>query len=297
MDEPDLSAYLARTSNSLDASVFVGGSLFALRYDELLSASERGVRMRFLFADPAIGWVDDLVRPHGLDPMQYAQRIHVNASRALMVGEAVQVRWQPFPIPWWFGVSDDKSVFLKAIDLAGHLPAAEVRDSLHVAYFRGLFQSAWERARSVTATPASSPADSGQKTLRVFLCHSSGDKPEVRVLYRRLVADGAFPWLDEENLIPGQDWEFEILKAMRESDVILICLSRSSVEKRGFVQREIRAALRVADELPKGSIFLIPVRLEACEVPDELRHLHWVDLFDPKGYSLVLRALRIARVR
>ncbi|MDQ2945896.1 MAG: toll/interleukin-1 receptor domain-containing protein [Acidobacteriota bacterium] len=43
--------------------------------------------------------------------------------------------------------------------------------------------------------------------LRVFLCHSSTDKLAVRDLYTRLAEEGAAPWLDEENLIPGQDWD------------------------------------------------------------------------------------------
>ena len=37
------------------------------------------------------------------------------------------------------------------------------------------------------------------RKLRVFLCHSSQDKPIVRELYQRLNAEGWIdPWLDEE---------------------------------------------------------------------------------------------------
>jgi len=50
-----------------------------------------------------------------------------------------------------------------------------------------------------------------QKKLKVFLCHSSNDKPAVRELYARLNAEGWIdPWLDEEKLYPGQDWDREI---------------------------------------------------------------------------------------
>jgi len=49
------------------------------------------------------------------------------------------------------------------------------------------------------------------RKLRVFLCHSSQDKPIVRELYQRLLAEGWIdPWLDEEKLLPGQDWGMEI---------------------------------------------------------------------------------------
>lgn len=128
---------------------------------------------------------------------------------------------------------------------------------------------------------------------RVFLCHSSGDKAQVRDLYRRLRNDGFGPWLDEEDLLPGRDWSQEIRKAVRSSAVVLICLSNSSIAKTGFVQKEIKYALDVADEQPDGSIFLIPVRLEGCDVPERLRQWRWVDLFDKGGYDKLLRALHV----
>lgn len=128
--------------------------------------------------------------------------------------------------------------------------------------------------------------------LRVFLCHSSGDKPAVRKLYERLSSAGVRPWLDEENLLPGQDWDLEISKAVRNSDVVLVCLSRGSTTKAGYVQKEIKVALDIADEQPEGSIFLIPLRPERCSVPTRLQRLHWVDLFDERGYELLMRSLR-----
>ena len=116
--------------------------------------------------------------------------------------------------------------------------------------------------------------------LKVFLCHASSDKPAVRELYRRLCADGFAPWLDEEDLLPGQDWQYEIPKAVRQSDVVIVCLSRSPATK-GYVQKEIKFALDAADEKPEGTIFLIPLKLEECDVPDRLSRWQWVNLFRP----------------
>jgi len=49
------------------------------------------------------------------------------------------------------------------------------------------------------------------RKLRLFLCHASQDKPAVRELYKRLEAEGwIHPWLDEENLYPGQEWDLKI---------------------------------------------------------------------------------------
>jgi TIR domain len=79
-----------------------------------------------------------------------------------------------------------------------------------------------------------------EQRLRVFLCHSSGDKPAVRDLYRRLRDDGFDPWLDDQDLLPGQDWQEEIPKAVHRCHVFAVCLSRASVGKEGFLQREIK---------------------------------------------------------
>jgi class 3 adenylate cyclase len=135
------------------------------------------------------------------------------------------------------------------------------------------------------------------RLLRIFLCHSSGDKPAVRELYKRLQADGFDPWLDEENLEAGQEWEKEIPKAVRNSDVVIVCLSNGSVNKRGYVQKEIKFALDVAEEQPEGSIFLVPTRLENCDVPETLGRWHRVNLFEAQGYARLLRALKLSASR
>jgi hypothetical protein len=130
-----------------------------------------------------------------------------------------------------------------------------------------------------------------QRPLRVFLCHSSTDKVLIRDLYRRLSAEGIETWLDEENLLPGQEWDQEIRKAVRGSDAVLACLSRSATTKPGYLQKEIKLALDVADEQPEGTIFLIPLRLEDCEVPDRLRRWQWVNFYEPNGYGHLMRSL------
>jgi hypothetical protein len=129
--------------------------------------------------------------------------------------------------------------------------------------------------------------------LKVFLCHSSGDKAVVKGLYDRLKLEADMdPWLDTEKLLPGLDWDLEIRSALQTAHVILICLSRSSVSKEGYVQKEIRRALDVADEKPDGTIFLIPVRLEACDIPVKLRQWQWLDLFEKDSYEKLLISLK-----
>ena len=119
----------------------------------------------------------------------------------------------------------------------------------------------------------------------------------MRKLYQRLLSDGFTPWFDEESLLPGQDWEKEIKRAIRNSDIFIICLSRSAVNKQGYLQKEIRFALSVAEEQPEGSIFIIPLKLEECEMPEHLSHWHWVDSFRATGYEKLLRSIKFKSSR
>jgi formylglycine-generating enzyme required for sulfatase activity len=134
------------------------------------------------------------------------------------------------------------------------------------------------------------------RPLRVFLCHSSQDKPAVRELYKKLRNEPWIqPWLDEEELYPGDDWELAIEKAVENSDVVLACISNGSINKRGFVQKELRFALDVALEMPEETIFIIPLRLEECSPPRSLRDWHYADYFEgqrDRGFQRLLVSLK-----
>jgi len=132
-----------------------------------------------------------------------------------------------------------------------------------------------------------------KRPLKVFLCHASADKQKVRELYRYLRRRGIKPWFDEMDLVGGQDWQVEIPKALSTSDAIIICLTKNSVDKEGYIQKEIKFALDKALEMSEGRIFLIPVRFEECEVPFSLSRYQWVDLFDDAGYARMMRALKL----
>ena len=130
------------------------------------------------------------------------------------------------------------------------------------------------------------------RSLRVFLCHSSNDKPAVRELYQKLRAETwVQPWLDEEELYPGQDWNLEIEKAVEASDVILVCLSKGSITKEGYVQRELRSVLDFAEYKPEGTLYIIPVRLEECEPPRRLRAWQYADYFEGQRQRAFQRLL------
>src|SRR5512145_2135954 len=105
----------------------------------------------------------------------------------------------------------------------------------------------------------------------VFLIHAHSDREAVHKLYARLIKDGIHAWLDVENLQPGQDWQQEIRKAILKSDVVIVCLSQGFNAQQGYRHEELKLALEKA-KLIIDNVFIIPARLEKCDMPETLRH-------------------------
>jgi len=114
-------------------------------------------------------------------------------------------------------------------------------------------------------------------------------------LYQKLRAEPWIqPWLDEEELYPGQDWNLEIEKAVKAADAIIVCLSKSSITKEGYVQKEIKTALDYADYKPDGVLYILPIRLEECKPPDRLSRWQYADYFGEhrgRAYQRLLTSL------
>jgi formylglycine-generating enzyme required for sulfatase activity len=129
--------------------------------------------------------------------------------------------------------------------------------------------------------------------LTAFLSHGREDKAAVIKLYDELAGAGVKPWLDVKDLVPGQKWRPKTIRAVRECDIVVVCLTRSSISRQGFLHKEIAEALDAADEKPEDTIYVIPLRLEDCDVPERLREWHWVNYHEPDGHANLLRALAL----
>ncbi|OQY59787.1 MAG: hypothetical protein B6245_04790 [Desulfobacteraceae bacterium 4572_88] len=115
---------------------------------------------------------------------------------------------------------------------------------------------------------------------KVFISYAREDVKFARKLYHDLKGAGAAPWLDQECLLPGQNWKIMIRKAIEESRFFLALLSSGALSKKGYALKELRMALDMLDEIPDEDVFIIPVRLNECWPADErLKDIHWADIF------------------
>ena len=117
------------------------------------------------------------------------------------------------------------------------------------------------------------------------------DKQAVYAVYEKLRDAGHHPWLDKEDLLPGQEWAKEIPSAIRSSSCVWVFLSTKSVAKRGYVQKEFKLALETLDDLPEGEVFVIPVLLEDCQVPETFKRFHWIRLDERSGFDKLLKSI------
>jgi hypothetical protein len=128
----------------------------------------------------------------------------------------------------------------------------------------------------------------------IFISHAKEDYSYAEELYDFLLSKGLDPWLDKKKLKPGQDWEFWLQKGLRTADFIILLLSNTAVSKRGYVQREFRQALDFCKEKLDSDIFLIPLKIDACEVPSDLQKFQWID-YGGDSFDRILESIEAQR--
>lgn len=135
---------------------------------------------------------------------------------------------------------------------------------------------------------------------KVFIAYADENFLVAERIYSSLESQDFDPWLDKKKLMPGQNWPRSIERAIDVSDFFIACLSGRGVGKRGFFQSELRYALDCASRLPLEEIFLIPVRLDDCPIPERIsREIQYVDLFPnfEEGLDRILKVMREAAKR
>lgn len=140
-----------------------------------------------------------------------------------------------------------------------------------------------ERVRRILREPAAAP--------KVFLSYDRGDWEKVRKLYRRLKRHGMRPWMDTEDLLPGDQWNPSIAKRIGEAHHFVFCNSHRSWDKEGPLRRERNLALDRLRDLREERHFLIVARLDDAKVAESLLPFHHVNPFTRGGFRRLLRAI------
>jgi len=126
----------------------------------------------------------------------------------------------------------------------------------------------------------------------IFLSYARKDIAAVRELYHQLKTAGYTPWMDVEDLLPGEEWELLVKQTIERAPFFVACLSTHAVSHEGVVQMEFKEALEIAKKKLSSNIYFIPVRLDDCKVPPEMKKYNWLSLNDEDGFGKLLAAIR-----
>ncbi|MBE9223669.1 toll/interleukin-1 receptor domain-containing protein [Cyanobacterium stanieri LEGE 03274] len=84
-------------------------------------------------------------------------------------------------------------------------------------------------------------------------------------------------------------------KALKESTFVIILLSSISVRKRGYVQQEFKYAIEHSRNKLIDDIYIIPILLDKCDVPDSLNQFQWIKIDNENLFEEILNSLNSQR--
>jgi len=122
-------------------------------------------------------------------------------------------------------------------------------------------------------------------TIHIFVAHSSKDNRISKKIAEALKAERFAVWYDEWEIKVGDSISQRISSGLQQGDFLIIILSKDSVQSQ-WVQRELSAALTLE---AKKSMFILPVRIDDCEIPVLLQDRKYADF--RKGFNLGLDEL------
>lgn len=120
---------------------------------------------------------------------------------------------------------------------------------------------------------------------RVFISHSSVDKPFVRLIASDIVSFDIDIWIDEMELNVGDSLIARISEAIEQSGYLLACLSPASVNS-NWVQHELEVASTLA--LQKRGLSVLPFLvgdLSLDQIPAYMVHQLYIDCRQPDLYN------------
>lgn len=129
----------------------------------------------------------------------------------------------------------------------------------------------------------------------IYINYLAEDLSHAETISGRLKEEGFAVWLDVERLVPGQQWEPELEKAVeRAAGVIAVCSkARERFPGGNIADRQLKSIMEDIGESGR-SLPIIPVLVEPAQIPDFLGHLQAAWLFESSGWEGLLRALRAA---
>ncbi len=145
------------------------------------------------------------------------------------------------------------------------------------------------------SVPAPTDEEAAADAPTVFICHASEDKETAMKIWERLKQEGLNPWIDKEGIRGGDQWDQLLEKQIRGVDYFLVVQSRAMADKakqKSYVNKEVKLALEEQLKFPDQIAFILPVKIEECELREELMSVQCTDLTHWSNIDNLLKDVR-----
>ena len=122
----------------------------------------------------------------------------------------------------------------------------------------------------------------------LFISYAKPDLERVLPYVEFLKRQGHDTWIDTQRIKPGQPWDVEIKRALNKSSFIIIFISNNSVDRRGYVQRELKFAIDKYQDKLVSDIYIIPVVLDKdAAIPEAVSQIQYVEAWSSTQFEAI----------
>lgn len=123
-------------------------------------------------------------------------------------------------------------------------------------------------------------------SIKIFISYANEDYLRVEPYYNQLKDSGFLPWMDKKELIGGEEWEPKLRSELSQADAILYFLSKKTNRNDRYFHVEL-----LHGEKAGNNVLKVPVCLEKCPIPTNLRKFHCIDIYEQDGFLNLLKAI------
>jgi hypothetical protein len=118
---------------------------------------------------------------------------------------------------------------------------------------------------------------------RIFISYSSKDQEFVDRLFLQLKQSGHPVWLNTESIPKGEHWYDEMVKGLRETDLLILIVSEDAIASK-WVAEEWKTFLKTEKKI-------VPLLHRECKVPRALQKVEMIKTAEADWYYKLLKAV------
>lgn len=127
--------------------------------------------------------------------------------------------------------------------------------------------------------------------MKIFLGYASEHLTIAKEIYGFLKTLNEEVWFDKESLIGGDDWDRERSAAQKNADFVVHLISAEIFSRPGVVNREIKQTLKLVEDQPIGSSYVLFVRINEVRMPAEFIRFQYIDYFSQSWRDQLAQAV------